>query len=95
MPQIALMIKQLDANPAKKQEVFVYSVRNGDPVAMQQILQELFQKSTSQAYRSSQNQTSPLGQRSQNSQRTSSPSSSFGTSGFGGSRSSSQGAGQP
>lgn len=42
MPQIASMIEELDSDPAKKQKVFVYSLENTDPQAVQEILQGLF-----------------------------------------------------
>ncbi len=43
MGQIAQMIDQLDADPAKKQKVFVYSVENTDPTAVEEILRGLFE----------------------------------------------------
>lgn len=43
MDQIAQMITQLDADPAKKQKVFVYSVENTDPTAVEEILRGLFE----------------------------------------------------
>ena len=42
MPQIAAMLQTLDADPARKQTVHIYSVENTDPQMVQQILQELF-----------------------------------------------------
>jgi type II secretory pathway component GspD/PulD (secretin) len=42
MPQIASMIEELDADPAKKQKVFVYSLENTDPQAVQELLQGMF-----------------------------------------------------
>lgn len=47
MEQITRMIEQLDADPSKKKKVFVYNVENSDPVAMQEILQNLFPQDTS------------------------------------------------
>jgi type II secretory pathway component GspD/PulD (secretin) len=42
MEQIAGMVEELDADPSKKQKVFVYSLENTDPQAVQEILQGLF-----------------------------------------------------
>jgi general secretion pathway protein D len=42
MPQIAGMIQELDADPAKKQKVFVFSLENTDPQTVQEVLQGLF-----------------------------------------------------
>lgn len=42
MEQIVPMVSQLDADPAKKQKVFVYDVENTDPQAVQEVLQSLF-----------------------------------------------------
>ena len=44
MEQIAEMVKQLDANPAKKQQVFVYDLQNADPQQVQNVLRGLFQR---------------------------------------------------
>ncbi len=46
MEQVEEMIKQLDANPAKKQKVYVYQVNPGDVSQTQQILQDMFQDNT-------------------------------------------------
>lgn len=43
MPQIAAMIEQLDSNPARKQKVFVYELRNAEPTRAEEILRELFE----------------------------------------------------
>ncbi|MDB6066317.1 MAG: putative type secretion system protein [Pedosphaera sp.] len=42
MPQIDAMINQLDSNPANRQHVYVYTLKNSDPLDVQQILQDLF-----------------------------------------------------
>jgi general secretion pathway protein D len=42
MVQIGKMIEDLDADPAKKQQVFVFDVQNTDPQSVQDILQSLF-----------------------------------------------------
>ncbi len=40
--QISKMIEQLDADPARKQKVFVYDVENTDPQAIQEVIETLF-----------------------------------------------------
>ncbi|MCX7723073.1 MAG: hypothetical protein N2379_08470 [Verrucomicrobiae bacterium] len=42
MRQIERMIEELDADPARKQKVFVFDVENTDPAQVQAILQNLF-----------------------------------------------------
>lgn len=42
MLQISKMVEDLDSDPAKKQQVFVFDVQNTDPQAVQDILQSLF-----------------------------------------------------
>lgn len=46
MEQITEMVKQLDANPAKKQKVYVYEVNPGDVSQVQQILEDMFETSS-------------------------------------------------
>lgn len=73
MPQIAQMIEQIDANPARKQQVFVYPLGNAQAEDVALILQEMFQ---SQSSRTSQNSTrnnaqnNPLNNRNQFNQGT-------------------------
>ena len=64
MPQIAEMIAQLDANPAKKQKVYVYSLENADVDNVQQVLQDMFQSQTSRNNNNRNN--NPLTTRQQN-----------------------------
>ncbi|MBI3416006.1 MAG: hypothetical protein HY043_11960 [Verrucomicrobia bacterium] len=78
MPQIAQMVTQLDSSPAKKQKVFVYSLENADPQQAAQLLQEMFQKTTTSQNRNNANQTSALTTRSQQSQSTSTTSGNTG-----------------
>jgi hypothetical protein len=81
------MISQLDSSPAKKQKVFIYSLQNADAQETAQILQEMFQRSTTSASRNNANQTSPLNNRIQsNTQTTTSgqQNSGFGNIGGGG-----------
>jgi len=63
MPQIAEMVERLDANPAKKEVVRVYDLRNADPQDVNQILQDLFQRSGNiRANNNNNARTSLLGQ---------------------------------
>jgi type II secretory pathway component GspD/PulD (secretin) len=78
MPQIAEMITQLDANPAKKQKVFVYSLENADVDSVQQVLQEMFQsQDTRTGSSASRLNSNPLATRQQN-QNFGTTSSGFG-----------------
>jgi len=60
MPQISEMIEQLDANPAKKQKVFVYSLENADVDNVVGVLQDMFQSSSSRSSSSSSRQNNAL-----------------------------------
>jgi hypothetical protein len=60
MPQIAQMIEQLDANPARKQRVAVYEIQNADVQQLGKILQDQFTRSANNASRNNQNTESPL-----------------------------------
>jgi type II secretory pathway component GspD/PulD (secretin) len=55
MVQIGEMIKDLDSDPAKKQQVFVFDVQNTDPQQVQDILQSLFPAPNTGTYNSSRN----------------------------------------
>ncbi len=70
MPQISQMITQLDSNPAKKQQVFVYDLENADPQQVQEVLKNLFENTQNQNRRSSSSssQNSALTTRSTQSQ---------------------------
>lgn len=70
MPQISQMITQLDANPAKKQKVFVYDLENADPQQVQEVLKSLFESNQNQTRRTtgSSGQNSALTTRSTQSQ---------------------------
>jgi type II secretory pathway component GspD/PulD (secretin) len=69
MDQIAQMIEQIDANPARKQKVFVYSLENADPANVETILRSMFegQNSRNQNQRNNNlnNQNNPLNNRNQ------------------------------
>ena len=61
MEQIRGMVTQLDANPAKKQKVYMYSLENADAQQVQQVLQEMFENTTTrEQQRNSQNQNNVL-----------------------------------
>lgn len=55
MDQIGRMIEQLDADPARKQKVFVYSVENTDPQAVQEVIQSLFPEQNTGLNRNTRN----------------------------------------
>ncbi len=83
--QIEEMIKQLDANPAKKQKVYVYQVNPGDVSQVQQVLEDMFETTTTGNNRNNRNSSSSLQnnvlQNRANQNQTTSGST---TSGFGG-----------
>lgn len=83
MDQIAEMVAQLD-RPAKKQKVFVYSLENADPQQVEQIVRNMFERTTTQN-RNTLNQNSALTTRSTANQNTGygTGNSGFGNSGFG------------
>ena len=85
MVQIGAMIEQLDANPAKKQKVFVYSLENADTQEVEQILRNMFDRNGTQNNRNTTTQNNPLNTRSSQSQT--STGSSIGSSSSGSSRS--------
>lgn len=57
MPQIAAMIEQLDSNPARKQKVFVYELRNAEPTRAQEVLRELFESQNTRRTSTTQDRT--------------------------------------
>jgi type II secretory pathway component GspD/PulD (secretin) len=63
MVQIAAMIEQLDANPAKKQKVYVYSVENADVQEVEQLLRDMFDRSGTMNNRNTANQENALSTR--------------------------------
>ncbi|MCC6231623.1 MAG: hypothetical protein IT580_03210 [Verrucomicrobiales bacterium] len=89
MEQIARMLEQLDSDPARKQKVFVYSVENSDPQAVQEVLQNLFPNQSTTAGRNTQNSqrqnANQLNNRqTQNRNQTGGTGNGFGTGGGGG-----------
>ena len=84
MPQIAEMIAQLDENPARKQNVYVFPLENADAQQVEQILQGMFQRNTSLNNRNSRNQNSALINRSTTANQGVGTGTGFGGGGFGG-----------
>ncbi|MCI0744401.1 MAG: hypothetical protein L0Y58_03245, partial [Verrucomicrobia subdivision 3 bacterium] len=68
MPQIEQMVAQLDASPAKKQKVFVYSLENADVQQVEQIVRDMFERNNATANRNNANQNSALQNRTQQQQ---------------------------
>jgi general secretion pathway protein D len=82
--QIAGMVEQLDANPARKQHVYVYSLDNADVTEVQTVLEDMFERNSTTASRnnrSSGNQNNALQNRANQNQN--STGTGTGTSGFG------------
>ena len=84
MSQIEEMVKQLDANPAKKQRVHVFQVNPGDVSQVQQVLEDMFETTTGNNRNNNRNsslQNNVLQNRATQNQTTTSGNNS---SGFGG-----------
>ncbi len=62
MPQIAKLIEELDASPARKEVVQVYELRNADPQDVSQIMQDLFNRNNTSRNSNNNNRNSLLGQ---------------------------------
>jgi len=88
MPQIAEMIERLDASPAKKEVVKVFDLENADPQDVNQVLQDLFQRSGNIRANNNNTRTSLLGQGNPLVQRSTQQqtSTTTTTSGFGNTR---------
>ena len=65
MPQIEGMVMQLDGNAARKQHVYSFQLENADPQQTEQLLQQMFQRTTSSMNRNAANQNSALSTRQQ------------------------------
>lgn len=74
MEQIAKMIEQLDENPARKQKVFVYELKNAEPGKAEDIVRGLFEgQNNRSSARSTQNRSALENRETQNmNQRTTS-----------------------
>jgi general secretion pathway protein D len=84
MDQIAAMVEQLDANPARKQTVRVYQLENADVQDVSQVLQDMFQRNQTSANRNSANSTSTLRNRSNQQQQQSTTQRTTGNNRLGG-----------
>jgi general secretion pathway protein D len=83
MPQIEQMIAQLDASPAKKQKVFVFSLEHADVQQAEQIIRDMFDRNNTSANRNNASQ-SPLLNRSQQLNQNQGQNMGFGNQGGGG-----------
>jgi general secretion pathway protein D len=89
MPQIVRMVEQLDSDPSRKESVHVFDLRNADPTAINQALQDLFARNTAQRNNNNQNgllgNNNPLTTRqTQQQNQTQAPGGNFGAGGLGG-----------
>jgi hypothetical protein len=87
MEQIGGMMEQLDVPSTRDQKVYVFHMNNGDPQQALQVLQNMFQTSSTSrgggsGSSSSSSQNSALMQREQNNATTTSSSSSSTSSSF-------------
>jgi general secretion pathway protein D len=86
MDQISKMIEQLDANPAKKQKVFVFDLKNADVQNAEEVVRNLFQSSNSRNTSSTQNKSALETREQQMQNQQNNSSFGAGSSGGGGSR---------
>ncbi len=84
MPQIEAVVAQLDRNPAGKQRVAVYQLKNASATAIAKVLQDAFQKNGSTTSRNNSAQTDALETRAQNQNQQNNTTSGFGTGRTGG-----------
>ncbi len=70
MVQIGQMIEQLDASPAKRQKVYIYSLQNADVKGVEQVLRGMFERSSTQNNRNNSQQESVLTTRSSSAQNS-------------------------
>jgi len=94
MGQIGQMVQQLDADPSRKQKVFVYELDNAEPTEVEQVLRSLFenQQSQNRTTRNNQNQSSALNARANQQQQNNNRGG--GNTGFGGGQGGGGGLGQ-
>jgi general secretion pathway protein D len=83
MPQIEQMVAQLDASSGKKQRVYIYSLENADVSQVEQVVRDMFERTTTTQNRNTQNKTSALDTRTQQQQQQNNSSSAFRSGGFG------------
>jgi type II secretory pathway component GspD/PulD (secretin) len=88
MDQIGAMVEQLDANPAKKRKVYVYSLENADVTEVQQVLSDMFERNSTTSQRNNRNsqQNNALQNRSTQNQMRGNTGSGMNNSAFGSSR---------
>lgn len=88
MDQIGVMVEQLDANPAKKRNVYVYSLENADVTEVQQVLSDMFERNSTTSQRNNRNsqQNNALRNRSTQNQMRGNTGSGMNSSAFGSSR---------
>jgi general secretion pathway protein D len=80
MPFIEELIAELDADPAKKQSIWVYALRHANVNDVEPVLQSMFQSQNSRNSSGNSTTTDPLAQRQQNQGYGSTTTSSFGNS---------------
>lgn len=83
MPQIANIVQELDADPAKKQQVYVFPVENADPQAIQEVLENLFPNQNGGAGRTSTSSRNANRAGNQLNQRATSTQNNLGRTGSG------------
>lgn len=83
MPEIEGMIRQLDASPARKQRVYIYNLENADVQQVEEVVRNMFERTTTQANRNTQNQASQLETRTRQLQNQSGGSAASRNTGFG------------
>lgn len=84
MEQIAAMVERLDSDPARKQKVFVYSVENTDPTAVEEILRGLFEGQNSRNRSTTRNNNRQTGNQLNNRATQNQNQGQRNNSGFGG-----------
>jgi type II secretory pathway component GspD/PulD (secretin) len=78
LQEVSNMILKLDADPARKQKVYVYSLENADANQVEQVLRDLFPSSMTTSQRSSQQQNSDaLAQRQTSAAQSTTANSTF------------------
>lgn len=72
MEQIQEVVSELDADPSNLKSVAVFPLQNAEPQDAMQVLQDIFQKNTTQNTRNTANQNNPLNTRTTQSQQNNS-----------------------
>ena len=84
MVQVAQMIEQLDADNAKKQEVYMFSVENTDPTVVEEILRGLFETQNTRNRTTTTRNTQQTGRQLNTRATTTQQNMGRGNTGFGG-----------